>query len=62
MTMRQFPYVQRLALYEMRDESTDSDRNNHFGLYRLDMTAKPLAQALHDLITSYATPPPDPVP
>ena len=62
MTMRQYPYVQRVGLYEMRDENTDNNRNNHYGLYRLDMTAKPLAQALHDLITSYATPPPDPVP
>jgi hypothetical protein len=62
MTMRRYPYVQRVVFYELRDENTGNIRNDHFGLYRLDMTQKPVAQALRDFITSYAAPAPDPVP
>ena len=52
MTVDRYPFVTRLAVYEVRDETTGNIRNDNFGLFRLDMTPKPAAQAMRDLLTA----------
>jgi hypothetical protein len=51
--------VSRTYLYELLDEHADPaglDREQHFGLFRFDGSAKPAAVALHNLTTLFADP------
>ncbi|RYJ01549.1 MAG: hypothetical protein EON47_10405, partial [Acetobacteraceae bacterium] len=51
--------VDHTYLYELLDEHSDPtglDREQHFGLFRYDGTAKPAAVALHNLTTLLADP------
>jgi hypothetical protein len=52
LTRARYPYVSRLAVYQIRDEAHGNIRNDHFGLYTLDMQPKPSATRLRALLAS----------
>lgn len=48
--------VSATYFYELEDEGTANDREQHFGLFRADGTPKPFAAGLHALTTLLADP------
>jgi hypothetical protein len=51
-TKRDYPYVDRLAWYAARDETSSTVENNNFGLFTLDLEPKPAALALRGFFDS----------
>jgi polysaccharide biosynthesis protein PslG len=46
MTHNDYPYVKRVSWFNSKDEDTGKTHNDNFGLYTVDLTAKPSADAL----------------
>ena len=51
-TQRAYPYVERVAWYAARDETNSTVENNNFGLFRLDLSPKPIVATLRDFLAS----------
>jgi len=51
-TQQDYPYVERLAWYAARDETTSTVENNNFGLFTLELQPKPAAIALEEFFAS----------
>ncbi len=51
-TVEEYPWVTRVAAYQMRDAAISDTHNANFGLYSQDMAPKPVATALRDFLAT----------
>jgi hypothetical protein len=53
LTRRHYPFVDRVAWYSARNETSSTVENNNFGLFTLDLTPKPVAIRLRAFLASH---------